>query len=350
MKRYVPIDLHRHRSVVMQMTPEGEVLGWARLANDPEALVAEVLKDTGSDDVEVAIEATYGWYWAVDALEAAGVNVHLAAPSKLSAFEGRRVKNDQRDCEVLGDLLRSNMLPEAWISTAEVRHWRELVRYRAKLVALRSGLKAQVRAVIAKRGLHVPMTDLFGKGGRELLAHLLSTDPWFRSPFGQRVESLLVLIDAFDHEVAELNDSISHCFADHEGYHAIQHIPGVGPVIAAIMVAEIGDVTRFCSAGHLASWCGLTPRHRESDTTVRRGPITKQGNKLIRWAAVEAAQKLRKDSWLHSQREALAERRNSRSVAKVATARKIVNLVYYGLRDGHIRCLAPDATTKPAAA
>jgi hypothetical protein len=76
MAAYVPIDLHRHRSVVMHMAEDGAVLGWTRLANDPETLVAEVLK-TG-EAPEVAIEATYGWYWAVDALEAAGANVHLA--------------------------------------------------------------------------------------------------------------------------------------------------------------------------------------------------------------------------------------------------------------------------------
>ena len=90
----------------------------------------------------MAIEATYGWYWAVDALQDAGVNVHLVALSKLTAFDGRRVKNDQRDCKILGDLLRANMVPEAWISTPEVREWRELVCYRAKLVAMRSSLKA----------------------------------------------------------------------------------------------------------------------------------------------------------------------------------------------------------------
>jgi hypothetical protein len=119
------------------------------------------------------------------------------------------VKNDQRDCEVLGDLLRSNMLPEAWISTPEVRLQRELVRYRAKLVGLRSGLKTLVHAVIAKRGLIVTMSDLFGKGGREFLAHLLEVDPWFHSPCGQRIESLLVLIAGFDAEIDELNDSIT---------------------------------------------------------------------------------------------------------------------------------------------
>ena len=111
MSAYVPIDLHRHRSVVMHMAADGEVLGWVRLANDPEALVAEVMK--AGEAPEVAIEATYGWYWAVDALQAGGANVHLVAPSKVGAFDGRRVNNDQRDCQLLGDLLRANMLPEA---------------------------------------------------------------------------------------------------------------------------------------------------------------------------------------------------------------------------------------------
>lgn len=341
MAAYVPIDLHRRRSVVMHMAECGEVLGWTRLANDPETLVAEVLK--AGESPEVAIEATYGWYWAVDALQAAGVNVHLVAPSLVAAFDGRRVKNDQRDCKLLGDLLRANMLPEAWIAPPEVREQRELVRYRAKLVGLRSGLRAQAHAVLAKLGVAVPMTDLFGVSGRQLLHHLCDDDPRFRSAYGQRIESIIVLSDALTHEIDELNTSIAHVFRDHAGYHAIQQIPGIGPILAAVFVAEIGDVTRFPSPAHLCSWVGVTPRHRESDSTVKRGAITKQGSKLVRWAAIEAAQKLRRDSWLHDQREALAERRNNRKIAKTAVARKIVTLVYYGLRDGHIRCLEAPA-------
>src|SRR4051794_38420323 len=185
------------------------------------------------------------------------------------------------------------MLPEAWIAPPQVREWRELVRYRAKLVGLRSGLKAQAHAVLAKHGLVVPMSDLFGVGGRKLLAHLCTTDTRFRSAYGQRIESLVVLVDALTCEIDDHADTIAGMFADHAGYRAIQQLPGIGPVLAAIFVAEIGDVHRFSSAAHLASWCGVTPRHRESDTTVRRAPITKQGNKLVRSAAIEAAQKLR---------------------------------------------------------
>jgi transposase len=105
-----------------------------------------------------------------------------------------------------------------------------------------------------------------------------------------------------------------------------------------VFVAEIGDVARFAGPAHLSSWAGLTPKHRESDTVVRRGPITKQGSTLVRWAAVEAAQGARNAGWLTETRTRIAERRG-RNIATVAVARKLLTLVYYGLRDGHIRAL-----------
>ena len=98
---------------------------------------------------------------------------------------------------------------------------------------------------------------------------------------------------------------------------------------------------RFPSPRHLCSWAGLTPRHRESDGKLRRGPITKQGSGLLRWAAVEAAQKLRAGTWLKTDFVRIASMRG-RPIARVAVARKILTLAYFGLRDGHIRSLATD--------
>ena len=132
--------------------------------------------------------------------------------------------------------------------------------------------------------------------------------------------------------------------ADDAGYRAIQQIPGVGETFAAIFVAEIGDVKRFNSPTELCSWAGLTPRHRESDTTVKRGPITKQGSRLVRWAAVEAAQRQGSGTKLRADFARITashgETQGARKVARVAVARKIVTLVYYGLRDGTIRSKA----------
>ena len=113
----------------------------------------------------VVVEATYGWYWAADTLAAAGAEVHLAHPLGVKAFAYRRVKNDERDCADLADLLRLGRLPEAWISPPQVRELRELTRYRIKLVRMRSSAKDQVHAVLAKLGIPVPCSDLFGAFG-----------------------------------------------------------------------------------------------------------------------------------------------------------------------------------------
>lgn len=120
----------------------------------------------------------------------------------------------------------------------------------------------------------------------------------------------------------------------------LTQIRGVGPYTAMLVIAEIGDVSRFPNARKLCAWAGLTPTVRSSDGKARLGHISKQGSRALRWALVEAAQHAPRDTGpLRDAFERIAERRG-RKVAKVAVARKIATLCYYGLRDGEIRCLA----------
>jgi transposase len=334
-RQYVGVDLHRRRSVIVRMTPEGEKVEVVRIENDPVALSLELAK--AGPDPEVVLEACYGWYWAADVLAECGGRVHLAHPLG-NNWGHRRVKNDERDSTDLADLLRLGRLAEAWIAPPQVRELRELVRYRAKLVALRSGLKAQVHAVLAKEGVRVPMTDLFGVAGHALLDQCSLGDA-----YAIRVESLRDLIALYDREVEMLEGRLGRALGGHTGYRAIQAIPGVGSVLGAIFTAEIGDVTRFPAPDKLCCWAGLTPRLRQSDTTVKRGSISKQGSKLVRWAAIEAISRQRGGTFLQASYHRIAERRNNRNIGRVAAARKLLTLVFYGLRDGEIRCLAKDA-------
>lgn len=333
-RQIVGVDLHRRRSVLVRMTEAGETLEAVRISNDVECL-QRVMARAG-ERPEVVLEATYGWYWAADALAELGASVHLAHPLGVKAFEYRRVKNDVRDATDLADLLRMGRLPEAWIAPREIRELRGLVRHRAKLVAVRANLKCQIHGVLAGAGVAVPMSDLFGLAGTDLLdrvaRRLGEADRW-------RLVSLRRVLELIDGEIDRFQALTRARLGRHHGYRAIQAIPGVGPVLAAVFVAEIGDVTRFPDPARLASWAGLTPRHRESDTTVHRGRITKQGPRLVRWAAVEAVQRISKHHRLGQLRERVAERRG-RNVGKVAAARELTRLVYYGLRDGHIRALA----------
>jgi transposase len=182
------------------------------------------------------------------------------------------------------------------------------------------------------------MTDLFGVGGQAVL-NRAALVPAARA----RIDSACRVIESLDFEVDVFTKLAAGRLHGHRGYTAIQAIPGVGPILAAVFVAEIGQVSRFRRAAQLASWAGLTPKHHESDTTVHRGPITKQGSKLVRWAAVEAVQRLGRHTRLGQVRDQVSARRGT-NIGKVAAARELVELVFYGLHDGHIRRLTAAAT------
>jgi len=222
-------------------------------------------------------------------LQDLGAHVHLAHPLGGKAFEYRRVKNDQRDAADLADLLRMGRLPEAWIAPPATRELRELVRHRAKLVGIRSSCKAQIHAVLAKCGIQVSMTDLFGLAGTDLLDRLE-----LPKPYAARIASLRRVIATLDFEIDAFAGQVRGRLARDPGFVAVQGIPGIGPILGAVFVAEIGDVHRFARAEELTCWAGLTPKHHESDKHVHRGRITKQGSRLVRWAAIESVQILPK--------------------------------------------------------
>jgi transposase len=194
------------------------------------------------------------------------------------------------------------------------------------------------------------MTDLFGVAGQQLLTEL-SAGSRLAVESRSRLDSALRVIAALDFEIELFAKLVAGRLRTDAGYRAIQVIPGVGPVLAAVFVAEIGDITRFARPEQLASWAGLTPKHHESDTTVHRGRITKQGSRLVRWAAVEAVQRVGGQTRLGQVRDRVAARRG-RNIGVVAAARELTTLVFYGLRDHHIRALnaapLPGATTSAA--
>jgi transposase len=334
-REYVGIDFHRRRSVVVRLNAGGERLSAVRIDSDAAALAAAVT--AAGEHPEVVIEATYGWYWAVDVLQELGATVHLANPNALNWGE-RRVKNDVVDATDLADMLRLGRLPEAWIAPPALRELRELVRYRAKLVQLRSGLKAQVHAVMAKEGVLPRVVHMFGPAGQVQLNEM-----GLGRSYTIRVESLRDLIEIYDREIAMLERDIHQHLRHHRGYQAVQAINGVGRTIAAILVAEIGDVTRFPTPRHLCSWAGLTPGRRESDRKGHDTGITKHGSKLLRWAVIEGISRYHGGPHLVADFHRLADRRG-KNKARVAIARRVLTLAYYGLRDGEIRCLSePEA-------
>ena len=274
-RQIVGMDLHRRRSVLVRMTEAGEALETVRIVNDRDRLAAVMAR--AGEAPEVVLEATYGWYWAADTLAELGASVHLAHPLGVKAFAYRRVKNDERDARDLAAMLRLGRLSEGWIAPPPVRELRELVRYRYRLVGHRTSCKAQIHGVMAKNGILPARVAMWGPGGQAQLDSLE-----LGGAYELRLESLRDLIDYYDREIGMVERRIHLQLKDDAGYQAIQRIDGVGRVLGAVFVAEVGDVSRFASAGQLCSWAGLTPRHRESDARVSVAPSP---SKAHRWCA-----------------------------------------------------------------
>ena len=165
----VGLDVHRHRTQVAVLQEDGKELG-NRRASNASGKLTEVLGSL-EPGTSVVLEATYGWSWVVDPVEELGLEAHLAHPGGCKAIAFARLKNDRVDARTLAHLLRTDLLPEAWIPPREVRELRDLLRHRVGLVRLRTMIKSRVRAVLATQGVAAP-AERWGRPGRRWLASL----------------------------------------------------------------------------------------------------------------------------------------------------------------------------------
>ena len=317
----VGIDLHRRRSHIAVVDEEGTEVLSRRITNDP-ATFLELLAEIDGES-EIALEATYGWEWLADLLQGAGYELHLAHPLRTKAIASARVKTDSVDARTLAQLLRADLLPEAYVAPRELRDLRDLLRHRIALTQMRSALKNRVHAMLARHGVQHGHSDLFGRAGTASLDELA-----LRQPPRRRLDSLLALIADFGREIGATTREIDARARRDERVEVLTQIRGVGPYTALLVIAEVGDVARFASARKLCAWAGLTPTVRSSDGRARLGHITRQGSRALRWAMVEAAQKAPLGGGpLRETFERIAKRRG-RKIAKVAIARKILTLCY----------------------
>ena len=322
---YIGVDLHRNKSQVAAIDQDGKLVLNRKVRTGP-AELQQLLDELRPQPVEVAFEATFGWGWFADLLAQLGIPAHMAHPLATKAISSARVKNDAVDAKTLAHLLRTNLLPEAWIAPTPVREARRLVRMRAALVRVRAKLKAQVHALLGEHGIQPDLVDLFSNRGRELLAQLQ-----LPSVSQGRLQACLRLMDEVSLEIVLAEREIEEMTRDDDRVKRLRPIPGIGPIIAATVVSEIGDITRFSSADKLCAWAGLTPSEHSSADNIRRGHISKQGSRWLRWVMVEAALHACRDVELRQLFVRIAQRRGTK-IARVALARRLLTLTYYALR------------------
>jgi transposase len=324
MSVYVGIDVHRKRSQVAVVAEDGKVQLNKNTVNGTEPLL-RLIGDLPAG-TPVAFEAAFGWGWLLRLLEDYGFDPHLVHPLQCKAIASARLKNDKVDAATLAQLLRADLLPEAWIAPAEVRQLRALLRHRASLVRLGTQQRNRIHAVVADFGYDRSGSYLSGPGmgwlagldlpatSREVVADCLAV-----------IDGLAPVIDRIDGELR------AHAKADPR-VKTLTTLPGVGQFTALVMVAEIGDISRFPSARKLASWAGLTPTVRGSDRTVRHGHISKQGSAWLRWVLNQAAQTAKRSPEFAATYAAIAKRRGKK-IATIAIARKLLTRAWHLLNE-----------------
>jgi transposase len=324
MSVYVGIDVHRKRSQVAVVTGDGTVELNKNVVNGSEPML-RLIGDL-PPGTPVAFEAAFGWGWLAALLEDYGFEAHLVHPLRCKAIASARLKNDKVDAATLAQLLRADLLPEAWIAPPAVRQLRALLRHRAGLVRLGTQQRNRIHAVVADFGFDRSGSYLSGPGrgwlagldlppvSREVVADCLAV-----------VDGLAPVIDRIDGELR------ARAKADPR-VKTLTTLPGVGQFTALVMLAEIGDISRFGSARKLASWAGLTPTVRGSDRTVRHGHISKQGSAWLRWVLNQAAQTAKRSPEFSATYAAIAQRRGKK-IATIAISRKLLTRAWHLLAD-----------------
>lgn len=343
------LDLSRRRLDYCLLDEEGVIVEQAAAPPDGGGLTAltrRVAERHGPVAVQGAIESMNGARFVHDTLERCGWEVEVADAQKVKGLAPLACKTDRIDAWVLAELSRRDLVPAIWLPGFEQRQERERARWRLFLVRKRSSLKHRIHAQLLAFGHRCPVSDLFGRAGRELLGRLEFPEPW-RSG----VLAAVAMIDDLDRQIADIDRELKALGADHRYIPTLMSAPGIAWVLGYTIAAEIGDIDRFGSPTKLVGYTGLCPRVYQSGDTDRRGPLTHAGPRYLRWALMEAAthacrHPVYRDRYQRN--KARLGRQRGAKVAQVDIARRLAQAIWHMLtRD---QPFAPAGATRALAA
>jgi transposase len=285
MKYYIGDDAHKKYSIFRTVNEKGVVGSPERVSHDKD-LYRRYLTTLPAGS-PIAIESVGNWYWMIDAMEQAGHQPILVHPRKAKLLMGNINKTDKLDAKGLAMLNLNGSLPAVWIPPAELRDQRELSRMRMSMVAVRTKFKNRIQATLAKYAIVIDeVSDVFGKQGRRLVEAAIRELP---PETQQSVKEQLTLLDQVSAQIERIEDHIREVVNVTPTMQLIKSLPGVGDILAIVIALEIGDVVRFASAEHLASYSGTVPRISSSGGKTYFGRVKPDVNHYLKWAFIEAA-------------------------------------------------------------
>jgi transposase len=281
--KYSGIDLHSNNSVVTVTDEEDRVLVEKRLPNDLEKIIA-LLSPWRDELAGVVVESTFNWYWLVDGLQAEGFKVHLAHVTAIRKYDGLKHSGDESDARYLAHLLRLGILPTATIMPPELRSVRDLGRKRMQLVRSRSSHILAVENITARE---------FGARISSRQVKTLTVESidkmGLREEVALAVKTNVVVITTLSEQITLLEKRLQEKVKPRAEYRLLTSVPGIGEILAMVILLETGSIDRFAAPGNFASYARCVGSERTSNGKKKGEGNTKNGNKYLAWAFVEAA-------------------------------------------------------------
>ena len=281
--KYCGIDLHSNNSVVVICDETDQMLYSKRLPNDLMQILA-ALEVHRAELSGVVVESTYNWYWLVDGLQAAGYRVHLANTTAIKQYDGLKHRGDESDARHLAQLLRLKLLPEGHIMPKGARAVRDLARKRMQLVQHRTTQILSIENGVSRHtGGHISSNNV--KRLQEIDLEKMQLGDM--QTLG--IKANIAVMQTLQEQIDSLEKVLAkHCRTE-PGYRLLKSVDGIGEVLSTVILLETGDINRFAGVGNYASYCRCVGSRHESNGKKKGEGNTKNGNRYLAWAFVEAA-------------------------------------------------------------
>jgi transposase len=336
--KYCGIDLHSNNSVVSVVDEADHVVAEKRLPNDLEKIIG-LMKPWQAELAGVVVESTFNWYWLVDGLKDAGFTVHLAHTTAIKKYTGLKHSGDETDARFLAHLLRLGILPTGTILPPEHRAVRDLARKRMQLVHSRTTHILAVENITARQyGARMTSNQV-----KELTVEMVEEMP-FPKDVGLALKANVAVITTLSAQIELLERRLLSDMKVRPDYALLTSAPGIGKVLATTILLETGPIERFAGAGNFASYARCVDSVHTSNGKKKGEGNTKNGNKYLAWAFVEAAVYAMR---FNAEAKRFYERKKAKTnnvVAIKALAHKLARACFHMLKEGRpfdaARCFA----------
>jgi transposase len=327
MKLYGGIDLHSTNNYLVLLDESGKTIYDERLPNDLEYILHK-LKPYQNKIISMAVESTYNWYWLVDGLQSHGYSIRLANPAAIQQYNGIKQTGDKSDACFLADLLRLDILPQGYTYPKETRGIRDLLRKRSRLVHHKTAHLLSIQTTIERNtGIRVTSNRIKQLTEEDLIKYTKDKNILCA------LKSDLATMNCLSIQITQIEKEVIKQVRVKSEYERLLEVSGIGKILTLTIMLETGNIERFAQVGNYSSYCRCVNSKRISNGKKKGTNNSKNGNRYLSWAYIEAAHFAIRFSPIIKRYYQRKMQKTNAVIAIKAVAHKLARACYYVLRD-----------------